>query len=77
MLTTFPNLVTIANDPSKTMSLNYIGLIAPTIRAVQEVEAKGELLEESIDKRLKELKAVNDNLRVQLKAVNDNSRSQG
>ena len=35
-MTIFPNLVTTENDPSKTMSLDYIGLIAPTIKAEQE-----------------------------------------
>jgi hypothetical protein len=79
LLTIFPNLVTIGNDPSKTMSLNYIGLIAPAIRAVQEVEAKCELLEQSTDKRFQDLKAANDNLlsetldlRRRIKAVNGN-----
>jgi hypothetical protein len=75
VMTIFPNLVTTANDPSKTMSLNYIGLIAPTIRAVQEIEANRQL-------DFATLKAANDNLvsetmtlRLELKAANDNYRS--
>jgi hypothetical protein len=47
------------------MSLNYIGLIAPTIRAVQEMKAEN-------DNAFARLKTDNDSLRRQLKAANDN-----
>jgi uncharacterized protein YaaN involved in tellurite resistance len=42
------------------------------IRAVQEVEAKRQLDEAAVDKRFRDLKAANDNLRQQLKAANEN-----
>jgi hypothetical protein len=65
VLPILPNLVTIGNDPSKTMSLNCIGLVAPTIRAVQEMKAAN-------DNEFVKLKADNESLRQQMKAANDN-----
>jgi len=79
VLPLFPDLVVIENDPSRTMSLNYVGMIAPVVRAMQEIEAKRQLDQASDTKRFEALKAANDNLvseatalRAQLKAVNDN-----
>jgi hypothetical protein len=40
----FPELVSIADDDMKTMSVNYIGLIAPMIKATQELKAENESL---------------------------------
>ena len=54
MQSILPDLVVTANDPSKTLGLNYPGFIAPMVKAMQE------------------LKADNDNLRLELKAENDN-----
>jgi hypothetical protein len=79
VLPVFPNLVTINKDPSRTMSLNYVGMISPIVRALQEVEAKRELDVSATMARVKALKAANDNLvsetqalRAQLKAANEN-----
>jgi hypothetical protein len=38
----FPTLVVIGNDPSKTLSLNYPGFIAPMVKAMQELKADKE-----------------------------------
>lgn len=40
----FPTLVQTANDKMKTKSVNYIGLIAPMVSAIQELKAENEAL---------------------------------
>jgi hypothetical protein len=45
----FPELVATANDPSGTKSLNYVGLIAPTIKALQELKADNDNLRGELD----------------------------
>jgi hypothetical protein len=50
----FPDLVQTATDPNGTKRLNYLGLIAPTIKAVQELKADNDNLR-------RELKGANDN----------------
>ena len=44
----YPDLVNTANDEMGTKSVNYIGLIAPLIKAVQEQQAQIEALKEEI-----------------------------
>lgn len=55
----FPQLVITGNDPSNTMSLNYVGLIAPIVKAMQDMKAAN-------DNGFTNLKSDNDNLRHEL-----------
>jgi len=52
----FPALVSTAADPSGTKSLNYIGLIAPTIKALQELKADNDNLRSEVDDLRRELR---------------------
>jgi hypothetical protein len=52
----YRDLVTTTKDVSATKSLNYIGLIAPTIKAVQELKADNDTLR-------RKLEAANDNVK--------------
>jgi hypothetical protein len=61
--TLFPDLVSTASDVIGTKSLNYVGMIAPVVKALQEMEVKREG-EASVYKRtMQELRVDNDNLR--------------
>jgi hypothetical protein len=44
-----PHLVHAGNDPSQTRSLNYTGIIAPTVQAVKELDGKVHALETAND----------------------------
>ena len=52
----FPALVYTAADPSATKSLNYIGLIAPTIKALQELRADNDNLRSEVEDLRRELR---------------------
>ena len=52
----FPALVSTASDPSATKSLNYIGLIAPTIKALQELKADNDNLRSEVEDLRRELR---------------------
>jgi hypothetical protein len=56
----FPALVSTASDVSGTKSLNYIGLIAPTIKALQELKADNGNLQRDMDLLRKELRDLKD-----------------
>jgi trimeric autotransporter adhesin len=56
--TVFPALVSTASDPSGTKSLNYIGLIAPTIKALQELNADNDNLRSEVEELRRELRDV-------------------
>jgi Tfp pilus assembly protein PilO len=45
----FPDLVQTAADASKTLSLNYTGLIAPMVKAMQELKADNDNLREQLE----------------------------
>lgn len=49
MLEVFPALVKTTDDEMKTLSLNYIGLIAPMVRAMQEQQAQVEAQRDRIE----------------------------
>ncbi|MBN9280591.1 MAG: tail fiber domain-containing protein, partial [Hyphomicrobium sp.] len=53
----FPDLVLTADDPSATKSLNYVGLIAPMVKGMQELKAENDHLRAKVIK----LEAANDN----------------
>jgi hypothetical protein len=52
----FPALVSTASDVSGTKSLNYIGLIAPTIKALQELKADNDNLRGELDELRREIR---------------------
>jgi hypothetical protein len=55
-----PALVITGNDPSKTLSLNYPGLIAPMVKAMQEMKADNDNMRSELNalrNELRELKS--------------------
>jgi endosialidase-like protein len=60
----FPQLVITGNEPSNTMSLNYVGLIAPIVKAMQDMKAAN-------DNGFTNLKSDNDNLRHELEELRE------
>ena len=53
----FPTLVVTGNDPSKTLSLNYPGFIAPMVKAMQELKADNDNLRLEIQALRQEVSA--------------------
>jgi hypothetical protein len=53
-----PDLVVTGKDPSKTVSLNYIGLIAPTIKSVQELKADYDNLRAELNELREEVRGL-------------------
>lgn len=62
----FPALVVVGSDPSRTLSLNYVGMIAPLVKALQEMESKREADGIVYNLSIEKLRADNDNLRSEL-----------
>src|SRR5436190_19187521 len=58
--------------PVAALSVNYVGMISPIARAMQEIEAVRQLDAARNDKRKLDLEADDENLRMQLKAASDN-----
>jgi len=52
----FPTLVVTGNDPSKTLSLNYPGFIAPMVKAMQELKADNDNVRRELNDLRKELR---------------------
>jgi trimeric autotransporter adhesin len=52
----FPALVSTASDVSGTKSLNYVGVIAPTIKALQELKADNDNLRGELDELRREIR---------------------
>jgi len=68
----FPLLVLTAADPSATKSLNYVGLIAPMVKGMQELKTANDVLRtELVAERAARLKleAANDNLEQRMRAL--------
>ncbi len=49
LLQIYPDLVTTADNPEKTLSVNYIGMVAPLVRAIQEQQTQIEALQKQIE----------------------------
>ena len=60
--TLFPEFVNTAADAIGTKSLNYVGMIAPVVKAMQEMKAAN-------DNALSALKGENDSLREDVEAL--------
>jgi Chaperone of endosialidase len=72
VLPVFPNLVSVGKDPSQTMSLNYVGMISPIVRAMQEMKADNDNTFDALKKQNQQLMSDTKALKDQLKAANDN-----
>ncbi len=65
----YPELVGVGSDPSNTLSLNYMGLIAPMVQAIKELKAENEELRAKMLRLERSLKAENHNERILLKRL--------
>jgi len=65
----FPNLVHTADDEIGTKSVNYVGLIAPMVGAIQALRVEDAALYKRIDEHIKELAVENQSLKAQLQRL--------